>query len=62
MGRTDVVTGETGLELLVVHLDRLDLGGDVGRGEDDDHAGLDRAGLDTADGHSSDTADLVDVL
>lgn len=58
----DVVTGVTLLELLVVHLDGLDFGGDVGGGEGDDHTGLDDTGLDTTDGHSSDTTDLVDVL
>lgn len=59
---TDVVTGETLGKLLVVHLDGLDLSGDVGGGEGDDHAGLDGTGLDTADGNSANTADLVDVL
>lgn len=58
----DVVTGVTLLELLVVHLDGLDFGGDVGGGEGDDHTGLDDTGLDTTDGHSSDTTDLVDIL
>ena len=38
------------------------LSGDVGGGETDDHAGLDDTGLDTTDGHCSDTANLVDVL
>ena len=38
------------------------LSGDVGGGEGDDHAGLDDTGLDTTDGHRSDTANLVDVL
>lgn len=58
----DVVTGETLAEGLVVHLDGLDLGGDVGGGKGDDHAALDDTSLDTADGHSTDTADLVDIL
>lgn len=58
----DVVTGVTLLELLVMHLDGLDFGGDVGGGEGDDHTGLDDTGLDTTDGHSSDTTDLVDIL
>jgi len=58
----DVVTGVALLELLVVHFDGLDFSGDVGGGEGDDHAGLDDTGLDTTDGHSSDTTDLVDVL
>jgi len=59
---TDVVTGYTGVEGLVVHLDRLDFGGDGGGGEGDDHTGLDGTGLDSAYGHSSNTANLVDVL
>jgi hypothetical protein len=46
----------------VVHLDRLDLGGDVGRGKGDDHTGLDDTSLNTTDGDRADTADLVDVL
>lgn len=58
----DVVSGHASLELLVVHLDGLDLGGHVGGREDDDHAGLDHAGLDSSDGYRSDTSDLVDIL
>jgi len=46
----------------VVHLDGLDLSGDVGWGEGANHTGLDGTGLDSADWHSSDTANLVDVL
>ena len=46
----------------MVHLDRLDFGGDVGRSEGDDHTGLDDTGLDSADGHCADTTDLVDIL
>lgn len=37
----DVVTGDTLGELLVVHLDGLDLGGDTSGGEGNDHTGLD---------------------
>jgi len=59
---TDVVSGKTSLELLVVHLDRLDFSGDVGGSEDDDHTSLDGSGLDTTDGNCSDTSDLVDIL
>ena len=58
----NVVTGKTLAELLVVHLDGLDFSGDVGRGEGDDHARLEDTSLDTADGNSSDTTDLVDIL
>ena len=46
----------------MVHLDGLDLSGDVRGRERDDHAGLDDTSLDTADGHRTDTTDLVDIL
>lgn len=59
---TNVVTRDTLSELLVVHLDGLDLSGDVGGGEGDDHTGLDDTSLDTADGHRSNTTNLVDIL
>lgn len=58
----NVVTGETLRQLLVVHLDGLDFSGDVGGSEGNDHTGLEDTSLDTADRHSSDTTDLVDVL
>ena len=59
---TNVVTGDTLLELLVVHLNGLHFSGDVGRSEGNDHAGGDGTSLDTADRHSSNTGDLVDIL
>jgi len=59
---SDVVTGETLGELLVVHLDGLHLSGDTSWGEGNDHAGLDDTGLDTADWNSSNTTDLVHIL
>ena len=59
---TDVVTRLAGLELLVMHFDGLDFGGDVGGGEGDDHTGLDDTSLDTTDGDSANTTDLVDIL
>jgi hypothetical protein len=52
---TDVVSGQTLGDLLVVHLDGLDFGGDVGRGEGDDHTGLDDTGLDSAYWDCADT-------
>lgn len=58
----DVVTRDTLLELLVVHLNGLDFSGHVGRSEGDDHARADGTSLDTADGDSADTRDLVDIL
>lgn len=59
---SNVVTGLTLGDLLVVHFDGLDFSGDVGRSEGDDHAGLDQTSLDTTDGNSSNTGDLVDIL
>jgi len=58
----DVVTWETLGELLVVHLDGLDLSGDVGWCEGDDHTRLDSTSLDTADWNRANTGDLVDIL
>ena len=46
----------------MVHLDRLDLGGHVRGREGDDHTSLDDTSLDTADGHRTDTTNLVDIL
>ena len=59
---TNVVTGNTLGELLVVHLNGLDFSGDVGGGEGNDHTGLQDTSLDTADGNCADTADLVNIL
>jgi hypothetical protein len=61
-GETDVVTGLSGLKLLVVHFDGLDLRGLADGGEGDGHAGLQETGLDTADGDRTDTTDLVHIL
>ena len=58
----DVVTWGGLLDLLVMHLDGLDLSGHVHGSEGDDHTGLDDTGLDTADGHCANTANLVDIL
>lgn len=58
----DVVTGVALLELLVMHFDGLDFGGDVGGSEGDDHTGLDDTSLNTTDRDCADTADLVDIL
>jgi len=58
----DVVAWDTLWDLSVVHLDGFDFGGDVGWSEFDDHTGFDDTGFDSADWHSSDTTDLVDVL
>ena len=59
---TNVVTGLSLSEGLVMHFDGLALSGDVHGGEGEDHAGLEDTSFDSADGDSSDTTDLVDVL
>jgi hypothetical protein len=58
----NVVAGHGLDELLVVHLNRLDLSRDVAGGKGDDHAGLQDTSLHTTDGHCADTANLVDIL
>ena len=59
---TDIVTWDGLFELLVMHLNRLDLSGEVGWGEGDGHAWLEDTGLDSADWDRTDTRDLVDIL
>jgi len=59
---TDVITGDSLRKLLVVHLDGLDLSGDIARGEGDNLVGLEDTSLHTADGHCADTTDLVNIL
>ena len=59
---SDVVTGVTSLELLVVHFDGLHFSGDTSRSESDNHSGLDGTSLDTTDGHRANTTDLVHIL
>merc|ERR1719510_596516 len=59
---TNIVSGNSLGQRLVVHLHRLDLSGQLVGGEGDDHAGLDDAGLDTAHGDCANTSDLVDIL
>ena len=59
---TNVVSGNSLGERLVVHLHRLDLSGQLVGGEGDDHAGLDDAGLHTAHGDCANTSDFVDIL
>ena len=55
----DVVAGDSLGQRLVVHLHRLDLSGQVGGSEGDDHAGLQETSLNTADGYSSDTCGKI---
>ena len=59
---SNVIAGGGLLDLLVMHLDGLDLGGGTNGTEGDDHTGLDATGLNTTDWHCADTANLVDVL
>ncbi len=58
----DVVTWQTLGQLLVVHLNGLDFGGDVGGSESHDHAGLDDTGLNTTHGHRPNARNLVHIL
>ena len=58
----DVVSGDGLGERLVVHLHGLDLGGQHVGGEGDDHAGLDDASLNSANGHCSNTSNFVHIL
>ena len=58
----NVVAGDGLGQRLVVHLDGLDLGGELHGGEGDDLAGLDDAGLHTAHGHCANASDFVDIL
>merc|ERR1719232_1978188 len=58
----NVVSGNSLGERLVMHLHRLDLGGQHVGGEGDDHAGLDDASLNSANGHCSNTSDFVHIL
>lgn len=59
---TNVVTGVTLLELLVVHLDGLDFSGNHGGSEGNEHAGPEFTRLDTADRNRANTTDLVNIL
>ena len=59
---SDVVSGNCLGQLLVVHLDGLDLSGNVGGLEHDLHVGLEDSGLDTSDRDGSDSGDGVDIL
>merc|ERR1712158_141249 len=58
----DVVTRSGLLQRFVMHLNRLDFGGHHNRRKGDDHTGLDDTGFDSANGHSSNATDLVDIL
>ena len=59
---TNVVTGLSLINRLVMHLDGLDLSGHVHGAESGNDTLLESTGLNTADGDCADTGDLVDVL
>ena len=59
---TNVVTGQTLSERLVVHLNRLNFSSDVRGSERNDHTRLDHTSLDTTHRDSTDTTDLVHIL
>jgi hypothetical protein len=59
---TDVITRDSLSELLVVHLDGLDLSSHTARSERDNLVGLEDTSLHTTDGHCADTTDLVNIL
>merc|ERR1711868_165289 len=58
----NVVAGDSLGQRLVVHLDGLDLSGEVDGGEGDNHAGLDHSSLHTTDGHCANASNFVDIL
>ena len=59
---TNVVTGNSLGKRLVVHLNGLDLSGELDRGESNNHTGLDDTGLHTSHGHCANSSDFVHVL
>merc|ERR1711977_51307 len=59
---TNIVTGNSFSNLLVMHLDGLALSGSTVRSEADVHSWLDDTSFNSTDWDSSDTRDLVDIL
>jgi hypothetical protein len=59
---SDVVTGESLIDLLVMHLDALNFSGLSHGSELGNDTGLHDTGLDTTDGNCTDTGNLVDIL
>mmetsp|Transcript_25162 Transcript_25162/g.40856 ORF Transcript_25162/g.40856 Transcript_25162/m.40856 type:complete len:524 (+) Transcript_25162:185-1756(+) len=59
---TDIITGHSLRERLVVHLHRLYLSANAVGGELHHHTRLDHTGLDTAHRHGADTTNLVHIL
>jgi hypothetical protein len=60
--KTKVVSGDSFLNLFVIHFDGLDFSGHCHGTKGDDHAGLDGASLYTTNWDSADTANLVYIL
>merc|ERR1719481_1271294 len=58
----NVVSGNGLGKRLVVHLDGLDLSGQLAGGEGDDHTGLDDTGFNSAHGYCSNTSNFVHIL
>jgi len=58
----DVVTGNSLIDRLVMHLDGLNFSGDVHGSEGGDNTLLESTSLNTSDGDCADTRDLVDIL
>merc|ERR1719197_423610 len=58
----NVVAGDGLGQGLVVHLDGLDLSGEVDRGEGDHHARLDHTSLHTTHGYCSNASNFVNIL
>jgi len=58
----NVVSRDSLRERLVVHLDRLNLSGQLVGGEGDDDTRLDDTSLNTTHGHCSNTSNFVDIL
>lgn len=59
---SDVVTGDGLFQLFVVHFHGLNIGLESNGGEGDVHVGLEDTGFHTADGDSTDTTDLINIL
>lgn len=58
----NVITWESFIELFVVHFDRFDFGGNIGRSKGDNHTRFNGASLDTTDGNRANARDLVHIL
>lgn len=59
---SDVISGLGLSEDFVMHLDGLAISADTDGGEPDSHTGLEDTGLDSTNGYSTDTTDLVNIL